>query len=119
MNMVNPFEGVLAVDLAAIAPVVDLALHVAQKLGRETMAQMLRYDRKTRVHDACGCYRLQDSGNGCEPIQSVHRVFVGLRVEERHLGVNVSHGMNAASLALTKPPMAAADMIIHLAPFAA
>jgi hypothetical protein len=55
----------LAVDLIGIAPVIDLALQVAQKLSRETVAKVLRYDSKTRVHDTgCG-YRLQ----GCWQIR--------------------------------------------------
>jgi hypothetical protein len=60
-----------AVDLAFIAPVVDLALQVSEKFRRETVAQMLRNDSKARVHDTgCG-YRLQVGGDGCEPVECV------------------------------------------------
>jgi hypothetical protein len=70
----------LAVDLAVVAPVVDLPLQVSEKFRRETVAEVLRHDSKPRVHDTgCG-YRLKDGGDGCETVQSVHRVLVRLRV---------------------------------------
>jgi hypothetical protein len=70
----------LAVDLAVVAPVVDLALQVAQEFRRETVAKVLRNDSKPRVHDTGSGYRLKDGGDGCETVQSVHRVLVGLGV---------------------------------------
>jgi len=106
----------LAVNLAFVAPVVDLALQVSEKLSRETVAKVLRHDSKPRVHDTCGGYRLKDGGDGCQTVESVKGVLVGLRVKERHLGADDSHGTNAATFAETKPPIAAAVRISHRAP---
>jgi hypothetical protein len=70
----------LAVDLAVIAPVIDLPLQVAEKFRRETVAKVLRNDSKPRVHDTgCG-YRLKDGWDGCQTVESVYRVLVGLGV---------------------------------------
>jgi hypothetical protein len=70
----------LAVDLAVVAPVVDLPLQVAQEFRREAMAKVLRNDSQTRVHDTGSGYRLKDGGDGRQTVESVKSVLVGLGV---------------------------------------
>lgn len=104
--------GLLSGNEAFIAPVIELALEVAQNLGGEAVAEIVGQHGKRAVGMAGGCE--WDHGRGCA-VQSVDRVesvFVRRRVKAHnrpvsHCQLRTSHPLAVAMRAAAEamPPI--------------